>query len=235
MQQNEPALEASRTALNSGWADTAAGRSGALLHHYGACAACRLGQLSEARRLWREALDIDSDYHLAQTNLRELERAAEPPAFPQALEVQTLFPVCVISTLRDLEKDAELDTVHASKAYIEAAQISGDEVVRALASLPLKFRAGQGDTDAVHRLQAFARLPIGSKMERLNHLKFLREQNLMAAEEPLELWDDNGLTEVKFLSTIVDREPVSSGQPMNLDALLNQSILTRRARADARQ
>ena len=224
MQQNEPALEAFRTALDSGWEDAATGRAGALLRHYGACAACRLGQRSEARRLWREALDIDSDFHLAQANLGELERAAEPPAFPQALEVQTLFPVRVISTLRDLKKDAELDAVDASNAYIEAAYSSGDEVVRALASLPLKFRAGQGDTDAVRRLKAFARLPIGSKVERFGYLKFLREQDLMAAEEPMELWGDDGLTEVKLLSTVVDREPASSGLPMDLDALLSQSI-----------
>lgn len=224
MQQNEPAFQAFRTALDCGWEDARAGRAGALLRHYGACAACRLGQRSEARRLWREALNIDSDLYLAQANLSELERAAEPPAFPQALAVQTLFPVQVISILRDLKKDAELEAVDASTAYLEAAYSSGDEVVRALASLPLKFRAGQGDTDAVRRLKAFARLPIGNKFERFGYLKFLREQDLMAPEEPMEVWGDDGLTEVKLLSTIVDREPASSGLPKDLDALLSQSI-----------
>ncbi|MEA3278266.1 MAG: tetratricopeptide repeat protein [Pseudomonadota bacterium] len=224
MQRNEPALEVFRKALDSGLEDAATGRAGALLLHYGACAACRLGLHDEARHLWREALDIDSGLHLAQANLSGLERAAEPPAFPQALEVQTIFPVRVVSTLRDLKEDAELDAVDASNAYIEAAYISGDEVVRAVASLPLKFRAGQGDIDAVRRLKAFARLPIGSKVERFSYLKFLREHDLMAAEEPMELWGDDGLTEVKLLSTIVDREPASSGLPMDLDALLSQSI-----------
>ena len=224
MQQNEPAFQAFRTALDRGWEDAATGRAGALLRHYGACAACRLGQRSEARRLWRDALDIDSELYLAQANLSELERAAEPPAFPQALAVQTLFPVQVISILRDLKKDAELDAVDASNAYLEAAYTSGDEVVRALAGVPLKFRAGQGDTDAVRRLKAFARLPIGSKFERFGYLKFLREQDLMDPEEPMEIWGDDGLTEVKLLSTIVDREPASSGLPKDLDALLSQSI-----------
>jgi len=233
MQQNEPAFRAFRKALDSGWEDAATGRAGALLRHYGACAACRLGDRPEARRLWREALDIDSELHLERPNLGELERAAKPPALPQALELQTLFPVQVISILRDLKKDAELDAVDASNAYLEAAYISGDEVVRALASLPLKFRADQGDTDAVHRLQTFARLPIGSKFERFGYLKFLREQDLMAPEEPMELWGDDGLTEVKLLSTIVDREPASSGLPMDLDALLSQSIeLMQEDRAD---
>ncbi len=224
MQQNEPAFQAFRTALDRGWEDATTGRAGALLRHYGACAACRLGQRSEARRLWREALDIDSDLYLAQANLSELERAAEPPAFPQALAVQALFPVLVISILRDLKKDAELDAVDASNAYLEAAYSSGDEVARALACLPLKFRAGQGDTDAVRRLKAYARLPIGSKFERFGYLKFLREQELMAPEEPMEVWGDDGLTEVKLLRTIVDREPASSGLPKDLDALLSQSI-----------
>jgi tetratricopeptide (TPR) repeat protein len=224
MQQNEPALEAFRTALDSGWEEAATGRAGALLRHYGACAACRLGQRREARRLWRQALDIDPEFHLAQANLGELERAAEPPAFPQALDVRTILPVRVISILRDLKKDAELDAVHASNAYLEAAYRSGDEVVRALASLPLKFRAGQGDTDAVGRLKSFARLPIGNKFERFNYLKFLREQDLTDLEEPMEVWADDGLTEVKLLSTIVDREPASSGLPKDLDALLSRSI-----------
>lgn len=224
MQQNEPALEAFRTAQDGGREEPATGQAGALLRHYGACAACRLGKRSEARRLWREALDIDSDLYLAQANLGELERAAEPPAFPQALEVQTLFPVRLVSILRDLEQDAELDVVQASNAYLEAAYCSGDEVVRALASLPLKSRAGQGDSDAVRHLKAFARLPIGSKFERFGYLKFLREQDLMALDEPLQIWGDDGLTEVKLLSTIVDREPASSGLPKDLDALLSQSI-----------
>ena len=224
MQQNESAFEAFRTALDSGWAHAATGHAGALLRHYGGCAACRLGQRNKARRLWSEALGIDSDFHLAQTNLGELQGAAEPPAFPQALEVQTLFPVRVISTLRDLKQDAALHTVHASNAYLDAAYSSGDELVRALASLPLKFRAEQGDTDAVDRLKAFARLSIGSKFERFGYLKFLREQNLTAPEEPMEIWGDDGLIEVKLLSTIVDREPVSSGLPMDLDALLSRSI-----------
>jgi tetratricopeptide (TPR) repeat protein len=224
MQQNEPALQAFRKALDSGWEDAATGRAGALLRHYGACAACRLGNQREARRLWREALDIDSHLYLAQTNLGELKPAVEPPVFPQALQVQTLFPVRVISTLRDFKKDAELDAIDASNAYLEAAYSSGDEVVRALASLPLKFRAGQGDTDAVRRLKSFARLPIGSKFERFGYLKFLREQDLTDPDEPMEVWGDDRLTEVKLLSTIVDREPASSGLPADLDALLSQSI-----------
>ena len=90
----------------------------------------------------------------------------------------------VISILRELKKDAELDAVDASNAYLEAAYSSGDEVVRALASLPLKFRAAQGDADAVQRLKAFARLPIGNKFERFDYLKFLRKQDLLDAEEP---------------------------------------------------
>jgi predicted Zn-dependent protease len=224
MKQNEPALAAFRSALDSGWDGPLTGRAGAMLRHYGACAACRLGRRGEARRLWREALDIDSDLYLARANLGELERAAEPPAFPQALEVQTLFPVRVISILRDLKQDAQLDAVHASNAYLEAAYSSGNEVGRMVASLPLKFRAGQGEADAVARLRAFARLPIGSKFERFGYLKFLREQDLMAPEEPMEIWGDDGLTEVKLLSTIVDREPASSGLPKDLDALLSQSI-----------
>jgi len=61
-------------------------------------------------------------------------------------------------------------------------------------------------------------------LERFGYLKFLREQNLMAPEEPMEIWGDDGLTEVKLLSTIVDREPASSGLPKDLDALLSQSI-----------
>lgn len=233
MQQNEPALEVFRTALDSDWEDAATGRAGALLRHYGACAACRLGQHSEARRLWREALDLDSDLHLAQANLNELESDAEPPALPQALAVQTLLPVRVMSILSNIKKDTELDAADASNAYLEAAYSSGDEVMRALASLPLKFRAGQGDTDAVLRLKAFARLPIGSKFERFGYLKFLHEQDLVPAEEPMEVWGGDRLTEVKLLSTNVDREPASSGLPMDLDALLSQSIeLMQEARID---
>jgi len=40
----------------------------------------------------------------------------------------------------------------------------------------------------------------------------------------MEIWGDDGLIEVKLLSTIVDREPVSSGLPTDLDALLSRSI-----------
>ena len=224
MQQNEPALQAFRAALDRGWDDDVTERARAMLRHYGACAACRLGQRSEARRLWREALDIDPDLQVAQANLSALEQAVAPPAFPQALPVETLFPLQVISILRELKKDAPLDAVDASNAYLEAAYRSGDEVVRAVASLPLKFRAGQGDKDAVQRLKAFARLPIGNKYERFDYLKFLRQQDLLNGEEPVEVWVDDGLTEVRLLSTIVDREPALSGLPEDLDTLLSKSI-----------
>ena len=40
----------------------------------------------------------------------------------------------------------------------------------------------------------------------------------------MEVWADDGLTEVRLLSTIVDREPALSGLPKDLDALLSQSI-----------
>jgi predicted Zn-dependent protease len=224
MQQNEPAWQAFRAALDRGWDDDVTRRARAMLRHYGACAACRLGQRREARRLWREALDIDADLQVAQANLSALEQAAAPPAFPQALAVEALFPLQVLSILRELKKDAELAAVDASNAYLEAAYSSGDEMVRVLASLPLKFRAGQGDTDSVQRLKRFARLPIGNNSERLDYIKFLRQQDLLNAEEPVEVWVDDGLTEVKLVSTIVDREPALSGLPKDLDALLSQSI-----------
>jgi predicted Zn-dependent protease len=241
MQQNEAAFQAFRAALDLDWEDVATGRAGARLRHYGACAACRLGQRRQARRRWHEALyilrreelDLDPDAHLAQANLSELEGAAEPPAFPQALTVQTLFPVQVISSLGDLERDVELDAIGASNAYLEAAYSSGDEAVRALASQLLKRRAAQGDIGAVPCLEGLARLPIGSKLERLGYLKFLREQDLIAPDEPIKIWGDEGLTEVTLLSTIVDREPAASGLPKDLEALLSQSIeLMQEARID---
>jgi len=241
MQQNEAAFQAFRAALHLDWEDVATGRAGARLRHYGACAACRLGQRRQARRRWHEALyilrreelDLDPDASLAQANISELERAAGPPAFPQALTVQTLFPVQDVSIPRDLERDVKLDAIGASNAYLEAAYSSGDNAVRALASQLLEQRAAEGDTGAVPCLEALARLPIGSKFERVGYLKFLREQDLISADEPIKVWGDEGLTEVTLLSTIVDREPSSSGLPKDLEALLSQSIeLMQEARID---
>ena len=57
----------------------------AILHHFAACAASRLGKAADARRLWREALKLAPDFKLALHNRAGLERDRQASDRPLGL------------------------------------------------------------------------------------------------------------------------------------------------------
>ena len=227
LRQDQLAWEAFERVTVSGWFPHGTGLGDALLRHFGACAASRLGNGDDARRLWREALAIKPDVKPAGVNLGLSERDGTTPAYPTVFEVHQALPITWTEALRTRTDDAApaLDAMTASNAYLEALYLGGDEVLRTLVGFVLKHRAERSDADAIGLLKAFARLPIGSKDERFGLLSFLRTEGVLARNEPVEFWDGAKLRQVKVTGTEIYRESKESDLPEDLEVLLGESIV----------
>ncbi len=226
LQQDGLAWEAFERASRSDWFDLAGGVDGATLHHYGACAACRLKRVEDAKRLWQEALALGRKFALAQANLDLFSRDGTPPSFPVVSDFHQALPMTWTASLRPSNEDAAaaLRALTASNAYLKAIYVGGDGTFRQLIGFVLKHRAEHSDADAVGLLGQLARLPLGTKEERFGYLSFLRTRGLIGRDEPVTYWDGERLREVKIIGTEIYREPAESDLPPDLDALLGEAV-----------
>ncbi len=146
-----------------------------------------------------------------------------------------VLPLDLINGLRELSPEANLlriKDLDIGNDYLRAIYLVGDTIVRGFAAQFLKSRldsqaparGATSPTQAAAILRELALLPIGSYEERLGFLQALREHNLVAPEETLQLWDQGKLSEIRFFSTEISREPVPSGLPDDLQELFEQSI-----------
>ena len=227
LQQDQLAWDAFERSTHSDWFGPGEGRTGATLRHLGACAARRLGKRADARRLWQEALEADSDFDLARSNLGLFRREGQTPALPMVFELHQALPMIWTQTLRGGEADAiaALDTLSAANAYLEALYIGADQPLRTLVGFVLKHRAEQSDADAVRCLRAFVRLPVGTREERFGLLSFLQSQHLLAPNEPTEFWSGEQLQEVRLTSTEIYREVKESDLPAEVQPLFGEAIV----------
>jgi len=226
LNQDQSAWDAFQRATQAEWFDLDADQGGAMLRHFGACAACRLGKSADARRLWQEASAMNGDLKLARINLDQLDRDGKASSFPVLLELAQAVPVAWTRSLgADPERAVEkLDTLTASNAYLQALYTGGDEGVRSLVGILLKHRAERSDADAARLLRELARLPLGTKDERFGFLSFLKTQGLLGPDEHVGYWDGESLRETKMISTEVYRDASESGLPADLETLLNEAI-----------
>jgi tetratricopeptide (TPR) repeat protein len=227
LRQDQLAWEAFQRARASDWVDHGKDLGGALLRHFGACAASRLEKGEDARRLWRESLEMKSDFKLAGVNLGLSEREGKAPAYPTVFDANQALPVTWTEALHVQKEEATavLDALTASNAYLKSLHIGGDETLRTLIGFVLKHRVEQSDSDAVRLLKEFAHLPVGTKDERFGLLSFLRTQGVLARDEPAEFWDGTKLRQVKVTGTEIYREAKESDLPADLEVLLGEAIV----------
>ncbi len=227
LQQDQLAWDAFERSTKSDWFDPGTGISGAMLRHFGACAACRLGKSADARRWWQGALAVYPELKLAGANLNQFDRDGKPPSFPQLFETHQSLPIAWTTALRASKQDAtaELEALTASNAYLEALYLGGDQTLRTLVGFVLKHRAEQSDPDSARLLREFARLPVGTKDERFGFLSFLQTHHLIGRDEPVGYWDGERLREIRVTGTEIYREAKESDLPSDLEALLSEAVV----------
>lgn len=222
MRQNADAWEAFSRVRNADWLD-GSGHSDALLFHFGACAAARLGRVKDAKVLWKEALEAYPSLSIAEANLRAVEQDSGALAFPMVFDTGASLPISATDRLRAHPEQA-LAELDATSLYLNAIYLNGDDGLRKLTTLILRHRAEQGDREAASMLKDFAGLAIGAREDRFTVLRFLRDKGLLAAGEPVKFWDGATHREIKMISTQITRDPVKSDLPDPLQERLEDSI-----------
>ncbi len=229
LRQDQAAWDAFERARRSDWfGEEPRDHATALLRNYAACAACRLGRREDARRLWRQALEIMPGLKVATNNLDLLGKDDYTAGFPEIFDSYQVLPVTWMESLFSDDKArlaARLSDLTATNAYLEALYIGGDERLRMLVDVVLRYRVEQGDADAAEHLKGFARLPIGDRDKRFDFLRFLRESHLLRGDEPVEFWDGETFRQVGVTGTEIHREPDDNGLPEDLNELLTEAIL----------
>ena len=227
--QDQAAWDAFERARRSDWfGEGPRDHTAALLRNSAACAACRLGKREDARRLWRKALEIVPELKVATNNLDLLGKDDYTAGFPEVFDSYQVLPITWMESLFS-EDQARLATrlseLTATNAYLDALYIGGDDRLRMLVDVVLRYRVEQGDAEAAEHLKGFARLPIGDSEKRFGFLGFLRELNLLRGDESVEVWDGEMLRQVGVTGTEIHREPDDSGLPEDLGAQLTEAIL----------
>lgn len=227
MQLDQAAWEAFERIRACDWFTAPLGPvEGAMLRHFGACAASRLGRLDEARALWRQATALHRDLRLPRENLRVIEGDTRAAEYPMIFDVPATLPLEVTRRLQAGSTDlvAELAALTAADTYLTRAYLVGDQTMRGLLGIVLGHRAGQGDTEAAAALRLFARLPIGTPQERMQLLQSLSTHGALAPDAMPEFWDGREVRQVKLISTKITREPLPTELSDAQLELLSKSI-----------
>ncbi len=238
IQENQAAWDAFEQSCEADWAQGGPGMLRALRLHLGACADSRLGRGDRARALWRQALDLYPGLGAAQVSLSALDHEGAPSSYPELLDQGQVFPMGWIQALRKAGEDDfddRFEALTASNAYLEAAYLGGDSVVRKLASMLLtrrltsepEVRQGQRGVEAI--LRDLAKVPIGTSQERLGFLTALRKQGLIAPDEAVQFWNGTELREVAVVDTEIYRASEPSDLPDDLQDLFEETLLWHRA------
>lgn len=224
MQRDQDAWDAFQRIVGSDWYDKEIELGGATLRHYAACAASRLGDAPAARRLWNEALAMIPDHQRSISNLNTMDREGQPSPYPRIFRMDQVLPNSIGKRFHDAPQEADTDALLKSIAvatgYLRKIYLSGDDQMRQIAGLLLRYRARSGDVEAVRCLIEFPRLPIGTSEDRSAFLHLLREEGLIDADQPMELWDGKELRKVKVFGATILRGDVDSGLPPDLEELL---------------
>ena len=233
--EDQAAWDAFERTNQATWVGESTGLPEAMRLLFGAGAASRLGHGDQARALWKRALVRHPGLAAAQENLAALQRDGEPPAYPALFDVGQLVPIGVLDGMQKgggKGLDARIDQWGINDAYLEAIYLTGDATVREIATYLLQRRldhaaplaAGPSTRRPATILRDLARLPIGTKEERLGFLDALRQRQLIAADEAAKFWDGTALQELHLISTQITREPMPSNLPPDLLTLHSEAL-----------
>ena len=233
--EDQAAWDAFERTNQAPWIGEATGTLDAMRLLFGAGAASRLGRGDQARALWKRALARHPRLACAQENLAALQRDGAAPAYPALFDLGQVVPIGVMNRLREggaTGLDSRIDQWGINDAYLEAIYLTGDATVRITVTYLLRRRldhaapaaAGPSTRRAATILRDLARLPIGTKQERLGLLEALRQRQLLAPGEAVKFWDGKALQEVHLISTEITREPVPSDLPPDLLILHDEAL-----------
>jgi tetratricopeptide (TPR) repeat protein len=240
MWEDQAAWDAFERTNRAPWIKDATGTPEAMRLLFGAGAASRLGRGDQARDLWKRALARHPGLGCAQENLDALKRDGIAPAYPALFDPGQTVPIGVLDALQKggaAGFNARIDRWGVSNAYLEAIYLTGDATVRTTATLLLQRRldraaptaAGPGARSAATILRGLARLPIGTRQERLGFIDALRQRKLLGTDETVKFWDGTALREVIVFSNEIVRGPEPSDLPPDLLALHSESLQHLRA------
>ncbi len=235
LRQDAAARDAFTRSKKCDWFEIGKDHPRAVLHHFAACAASRLGRASEARGLWREALRLVPDFELALHNSAGLERDHQASEYPSVFGLSRALPLTWLNALRAAGADVPgtVETLTAANVFLEALYLGGEGAVRSLVGLILMHRAGRADLDAERLLKGFARLPIGTKEERFGFLRVLQEQGRIGPTDLVGYLDGKQLRHINLFNIEIHREPDVIDLPDDLLELLGESIARFKAADDA--
>ena len=144
LRQDELAWEAFERVTTSGWFPHGTGLGDALLRHFGACAASRLGKRRGGPPPLAGGPENQAGCQAGRCQLGLSERAEQRSRRSHRVEVHQALPITWTEALRTRTDDAApaLDAMTASNAYLEALYLGGDEVPAHLDRFVLKHRVG---------------------------------------------------------------------------------------------
>lgn len=192
-----------------------------LFLHYGACAAARLGRVEPALDYWEEARELAPEFPVIGANLARFGGEESGQLEPEVFPPHQVFPS---AWTEGMVEGPEFDLFAVPSAYLDQLYRTGDEVVRGLARVLLEFRVLRGDEEAAALLRQYPRLPVGSARERFAILRYLREQEVVAADEPIEYWDGERLRDVQVIGTEIHREALPSGLSPRDEARFGEAL-----------
>jgi tetratricopeptide (TPR) repeat protein len=239
LQENQAAWEAFERTSRADWTADQTGILEALRLLQGAGAASRLGRHKQARTLWEQALKQSPGLPAATANLAALKADGKPPTYPMIFDLGVVLPVAWVNGITTsgttpLTVESRLSALTATDGYLDAIYRGGDDRVRMIAGLLLRHRlkfphqaSSTADPAARHApliLRELARLPIGTKEERIGFFSALREHNLLGTDEIVQYWDGTSLQQIQMLATQIDREPGPIDLPDDLRPVLEQAL-----------
>lgn len=225
LRQDAAAWAAFERARQCPWFAESTGLSGALIHHFAACVASRLGHRDEATRRWKQAVKLYPGLKPASDNLTDSGRTKTPLSYPAVFAMHEMVPISWLDRLGANDDSTDLmASLSASNAYLDAAYRCGETRLRQLARVILMYRVEQADGEAAALLKTSARLPVGTSDERYRLLQFLREQGWIARDETVALWDQGAIQTLRLFKTEITREAKAIDLPDDLVALLDEAI-----------
>jgi tetratricopeptide (TPR) repeat protein len=214
----------------------------AFLYHLAGVSAYRLGKQSEARRLWDEALEIDSDFDMTLENLEDLGQPVGKRNGPWAFGFRYWVSDKIIKDLSELSvkaarsgDDIDAKTTKSLQRYFEehhelekllpAMLARGDKEARTFALMVAKMVETKASLEA---LREFALSKNGTDEMRQKALLALQAKNLI--EGNVEMWVKGEWQELMTMSYEITGEPILGDHSPEVRELLEEGYHANRSR-----
>ncbi|MEQ1825760.1 MAG: hypothetical protein ABL921_07425 [Pirellula sp.] len=184
--------------------------------HYHAYANCRLGNVSEAKRLWTESVKFDGGHPEAHNNLLQLREGDCDTPWPVPLS--SWLPTRMIEEFAKSEPQNLVDLTIC--AFLRPHLLSclldrGNPPARQLA---IHFAKITKSPESLKHLRDFAIGKRGSDSDRMSALQFLNQQSAIDTV-PIPFYSKGAWTMVELYSPRITDEPIrETGDPL-IDSL----------------